>query len=160
MHTYISGPDRTENLRTAARAFTAVASKTKNYPSLRKQWAIAKTQHAVALAQLPRGDRVEDLRKAVRFLESGLEDLTREEDAADWGIAANNLGIIYEDLGYADTALTAAERSKYLEVAASAYQEATVVLEKIQTSVWSSIARANLDRVRKVLESSPKAPDS
>jgi CHAT domain-containing protein len=85
-----------------------------------QDWAMTQNNLGAAYRNRIRGDRAENLEKAIAAYQAALKVYTREAFPQDWAMTQNNLGAAYSDRIRGD-------RAENLEKAIAAYQEALQV---------------------------------
>lgn len=66
------------------------------------EWARGQIIKGIAYGELPIGDRLDNLNRAIACFEAALQYYTEEKSPQDWAMAQNNLGLAYKDLPLGD----------------------------------------------------------
>lgn len=92
-------------------------------PNHSDRWAITRNNLGNAWADLPTGDRGENLRKAIECYEAALTVLTKQAHPVDWAMTQNNLGVAWQNLPTGDS-------GENLRAAIECYEAALTVRTK------------------------------
>jgi tetratricopeptide (TPR) repeat protein len=92
-------------------------------PAGSEDWAMTQNNLAIALADIPAGDQIEDITRAIAAYEAALTVFTKQSVPARWANTQNNLGTAWEKL-------PTVNRSENLHKAVEAYEAALSVYRK------------------------------
>ncbi|MEI8397003.1 MAG: CHAT domain-containing protein, partial [Rhodospirillaceae bacterium] len=111
-----------------------------------EKWAITQNNLGIAYRNRIRGERAENLERAIQAYQEALTVYTREAFPQDWAMTQNNLGNVYGDR-------IRGERAENLERAIQAFEAATTVYTRETNSEKWAITQNNLgnaysDRIR------------